>query len=593
MSRQMETLSKPISGGEFLIRESDPTDIFTPDDYTEEQRLLRDTIRDFLDREVEPLKAEFDTRKGTELAPGILEKLGELGFLAISSPESVGGMGADIKTDLAVSEVMSDSFSFSQALGIQRGLGINTILFYGTKEQKEKYLPGLVSANIKCAYCLTEPGAGSDANSGKTKATLSEDGKYYILNGQKMWITNSGFADIFSVFCKIEDDENLSCLIVEKEWGVKLGAEEHKLGIHGSSTRQVFFDQVKVPVENILGIRNRGFKIAMNALNMGRLMIGVAGSAIAKRAFRLGVTYANERIQFGQPIASFGAIQEKVAKMAIKIYALESAWHRLGGDMDRAYDDLVSNGGDLLQSKQSVAQEFATECSIIKVFGSEVEQFVVDEALQMHGGMGFSGESEISMHYRNIRGNRIYEGTNEINRLVIPGTILRYVMKGKLDLMSAAMQAFNELQSGRLTAADGSASFDVFALGFLENCKKVAILIAGQAMQKFEAAIQQEQEVLSRLADGIMQVYVLESVILRMLKSQSEVKQAIVQVLLHDSADLLKAVAREVVFASTDGDMALMSLKAINKLLQLPVTNVIAHRKAIARHFIEQNEYKI
>ncbi|MBQ4818988.1 acyl-CoA dehydrogenase family protein [Aquimarina sp. MMG016] len=592
----MESKLETIKGGEFLIKTSDPNTIFTPEDYTEEQHMLRDAIRDFINKEIEPLKEVFDSKEGTEIAPEILEKLGELGFLAISVPESIGGMGCDIKTDLVASEVMSDSFSFSQTLGVQRGLGVNTILFYGTEAQKNKYLDDILIGKLKCSYCLTEPGAGSDANSGKTKATLSEDGKHYILNGQKMWITNAGFADIFSVFCKIEGDENLSCLIVEKEWGVKLGVEENKLGIHGSSTRQVFFENVKVPVENLLGERNKGFKIAMNALNMGRLMIGVAGSAIGKRAFRLGVQYANQRVQFKKTISSFGAIQEKIAKMAIDIYAIESGWNRLGGDMDNVYDEFIVEGLDPLRAKQKVAQEFAAECAMIKVFGSEVEQFVVDEALQMHGGMGFSGESEISIHYRNIRGNRIYEGTNEINRLVIPGTILKYVLKGKLPLIQSATQAFQDLQSGNLKPADSNKSFKEFALDFLENCKKSAILISGQVMQKFQQDIQEQQEVLSRLADIITQVYILEGVILRTLKNQEknkEIREAMSSICMHTSAGHIKTAVKEVVSASAEGDIALMTIKAINKLLQLPVRNIIEDRRTIATHFIKENQYKI
>jgi len=297
----MEKNKKITKGGSFLIQRTSSENLFTPEDYTEEQTMLRTSIRSFLDQEIEPNKAIFDSKEGVLLAPEKLEKLGDLGFLGLSVPEEFGGFGCDIKTDLVASEIMSDSFSFSQTLGIQRGLGINTILFYGNTDQKETYLKDIISGKTKCSYCLTEPSAGSDANSGKTKAVYSEDGKHFILNGQKMWITNSGFADLFSVFCKIEDDANLSCLLVEKEWGIKLGAEENKLGIHGSSTRQVFFEDVKVPVKNLLGERNKGFKIAMNALNMGRLMIGIAGSAISKRAFKLGVSYANERIQFGKP----------------------------------------------------------------------------------------------------------------------------------------------------------------------------------------------------------------------------------------------------------------------------------------------------
>ncbi len=585
-----------IKGGEFLIKTSDPSTVFTPEDYTEEQHMLRGAIRDFINKEIEPLKQTFDSKDGIEITPSILEKLGELGFLAISVPESIGGMGCDIKTDLAASEIMSDSFSFSQTLGVQRGLGVNTILFYGTKAQKEKYLDYILSAKLKCSYCLTEPGAGSDANSGKTKAVLSDDGKHYILNGQKMWITNAGFADIFSVFCKIEDDENLSCLIVEKEWGVKLGVEEHKLGIHGSSTRQVFFEDIKVPVENLLGERNKGFKIAMNALNMGRLMIGIAGSAIGKRAFRLGVQYANQRIQFKKPISSFGAIQEKIAKMATKIYAIESGWNRLAGDMDNLYDEFIAEGIEPLKAKQQVAQEFAAECSIIKVFGSEIEQFVVDEALQMHGGMGFSGDSEISIHYRNIRGNRIYEGTNEINRLVIPGTIMKYALKGKLPLMQSALQAFQDLQSGNLIPANSTKPFGEFALHFLDNCKKSAILVSGQAMHKFQQAIQEEQEVLSRLSDIITQVYTLEGVLLRTLKCKNQnqdIREAMCKIYMHAVADHLKIAAKEVVFATTKEDTASTTLKAINRLIQLPVHNIIEDRRAIATHFIQENKYKI
>ncbi|WP_299433294.1 acyl-CoA dehydrogenase family protein [uncultured Aquimarina sp.] len=592
----MESKLEIIKGGEFLIKSSDPNTVFTPEDYTEEHHMLREAIRDFLNKEIEPLKDVFDSKKGTEIAPEILEKLGDLGFLAISVPENIGGMGCDIRTDLAASEIMSDSFSFSQTLGIQRGLGVNTILFYGTQAQKAKYLDDILSGKLKCSYCLTEPGAGSDANSGKTKASISEDGKHYILNGQKMWITNAGFADVFSVFCKIEDDENLSCLIVEKEWGVKLGVEENKLGIHGSSTRQVFFENVKVPVENLLGERNKGFKIAMNSLNMGRLMIGVAGSAIAKRGFRLGVQYANQRIQFKKPIASFGAIQEKIANMAIRIYAIESGWNRLGGDMDTLYDEFIAEGLDPLIAKQKVAQEFAAECAVIKVFGSEVEQYVIDEALQIHGGMGFSGESEISIHYRNIRGNRIYEGTNEINRLVIPGTILKYALKGKLPLMESAMQAFQELQSGNLKPADSSKPFGEFALDFLENCKKCAMLISGQAMQKFQQDIQEEQEVLSRLADIISQIYMLEGVILRTLKNKEQhqsVREAISSTFMHTSADLIKIAAKDVIFAASEGDMGLTNLKAIHKLLQLPMRNIIMDRRTIATYFIQENQYKI
>ncbi|RXJ51186.1 acyl-CoA dehydrogenase family protein [Gelidibacter gilvus] len=585
-----------INGGAFLIYTADSESVFTPEDYTEDQLLIRASVREFLDREIEPIKDVFDTKEGTKIAPEKLELLGELGFLGLSVPEKFGGMGCDIKTDMAASEIMSDSFAFAQSMGVQRGLGINTILFYGTPEQQEKYLGGIIAGKIKCSYCLTEPGAGSDANSGKTKATLSADGKHYILNGQKMWITNAGFADVFSVFCKIDGDENLSCLIVEKAWGVTLGAEEDKMGIHGSSTRQVFFEDVKVPVENLLGERNKGFKIAMNALNLGRLFIGIAGSGISKRAFKLGVTYANQRVQFNQTIASYGAIQEKIAKMAVSIYALESSWNRLAGDMDTMYDVFMSETSNELLSKQKVAQEYATECAIIKVFGSEVEQFVVDESLQIHGGMGYSNESDISVLYRNIRGNRIYEGTNEINRLLIPGTILKLAFKGKIPLMEEVMKTFGDLQAGNLKPADPTVSFADFSLEFLDNCKKVAQLVCGQAMQKFQQDIEKEQEVLSRLSDIISQVYILESVVLRSIKNkshQTELREAITSIFIYESAKILNDAAQEVIYASAAPEMALMSFKAIKKLIQLPAEHIIEKRRVVAKHFIEENKYKL
>ncbi|MEL6864684.1 MAG: acyl-CoA dehydrogenase family protein, partial [Bacteroidota bacterium] len=480
----METATKVlIKGGEFILKEAAPESVFTPEEYNEEQRMFRKAMRDFLDKEVEPLKEQFDSVAGTKLAPALLEKMGDLGFFGIAIPEQYGGLNYDFKTDLAFGEIASDSFAFSQSIGVQSGLAIYPILLYGTEEQKEKYLPPIVAGKTKLSYCLTEPSAGSDANSGKTKAVLSEDQSHFILNGQKMWITNSGFADVFAVFCKIEEDENLSCLIVEKEWGVTLGAEERKMGIHGSSTRQVFFENVKVPIANLLGTRNKGFKIAMNALNGGRIKIAVACTAIAKRAFRLAVQHANQRVQFKQAIANFGAIQHKIALMATRIYALESSWNRAAHQVDEVYEALLAQGTDPLAAKIQSLAEFAIECAITKVYGSEVEQFVVDEALQIHGGMGYSAESEISTHYRNIRGNRIYEGTNEINRILIPTMLLRKAMKGEMPLMEAAMNTFEEVQRGAAKPAiEGEQPYEL-AQSFLANAKKAFLLIAGQSVQ--------------------------------------------------------------------------------------------------------------
>jgi alkylation response protein AidB-like acyl-CoA dehydrogenase len=584
-------------GGEFLIKASRPEDIFTPEDYTEEQHMFRKSMRDFLDKELEPVKEKFDTVEGTTIAPGLLEQMGELGFHGIGVPDSFGGLGADFKTELAFGEIASDSFSFAQSIGVHTGLGIYPVLYYGTPEQQAKYLPDIIAAKTKCSYCLTEPGSGSDANAARSRAVLSADGTHYVLNGQKMWITNSGFADVFFVFCKIEDDKNLSCLIVHKEYGVKLGAEERKLGIHGSSTRQVFFEDVKVPVENLIGERDKGFKIAMNALNAGRIKIAVANSAIAKRAFRLGVSYANQRVQFGQPIASFGAIQRKIATMATRIYANDSAWNRVAHQVDQVLEHMIVGGMPELEAKQRSVAEFALECAMTKVYGSEMEQLVVDEALQIHGGMGYSAESEISTLYRNIRGNRIYEGTNEINRLLMPTTLLRKAMKGEVALMPAAMQAFQDLQAGKLNPpADNGEPFGL-ELAFLAVAKQVTILAAGQAMQRFQEAIKDEQEVLMELADMLTQVFMYESALLRAIKHRDkpsmEVTHAMVTVLMHDTAEVLRRAMREVVCASAKGDMADMTVKALIRLLNLPAHDLKETRRKIAAHFIARNAYEL
>ena len=584
---------KAIKGGEFLLTKSDYSTVFTPEDYTEEQKMFRSSMRDFLNKEVEPIKEKFDTKEGTELAPGLLEKMGELGFHGIGVPEEYGGLNCDMKTELAFGEIASDSFAFSQSIGVHTGLGVYPILLYGTEEQKKRYLNDIVTAKIKCSYCLTEPGSGSDANSGKTKAIFNQGQSHYILNGQKMWITNSGFADVFFVFCKIEDDENLSCLIVHKEWGVKLGAEEKKLGIHGSSTRQVFFENVEVPVENLLGERNKGFKIAMNALNAGRIKIGVANTAIGKRAFKLGINYANERIQFGEKIANFGAIKEKIATMAARLYGLESSWNRSAQHIDEVYEELVDQGQDKLEAKIKSCAEYAMECAIIKVYGSEVESYIVDEALQIHGGMGFSGESEISVHYRNVRGNRIYEGTNEINRILTPTMLLRKAMKRELPFMEKTMALFQELMSGQLKAVEEENQPLVLIENFIEIAKKATLLTTGIAVQKFQQEIKSEQEVLMHLADMMIPLFILESALLRAQKQQASVYTNLTLILMYETSELLSKHAKEVIFASSSNKEAMQNYKGINRLFQLPHRNLKELRREVANHFIVRNEYKL
>jgi len=584
-----------LKGGEFLFKNTIPESIFTPEDYSEEQLMFRSSIRKFLDTEIEPIKEKFDSEEGTVIAPKLLEKMGEMGFHALAVPEEYGGLNCNLKTELAFGEIASDSFAFAQSIGVHTGLGIYPVLFYGTHEQKANYLTKIISAEIKCSYCLTEPEAGSDASSVKTKAVLNDDKTHYILNGQKMWITNSGFADVFFVFCKIEEDENVSCLIVHKEWGVTLGEEEKKLGIKGSSTRQVFFENVKVPVENLLGERNKGFKIAMNALNMGRLKIAVANSAISKRAFNKAVEYAEARRQFGTSISNFGAIQWKIANMATKIYTLETAWNRTAQQIDEMYEHLLKEENNPLDTKIKAVAEYAIECSMNKVFGSETEAYVVDEALQIYGGMGYSAENEISVHYRNIRGNRIYEGTNEINRILISTTLLRKALKGELPLYDAAMQAFQQLQNKK-TISDNFTEQEK-ANTFIENCKQALLLICGLAAQHFQKDIQNEQEVLMHISDMMTNIYMLESMYLRTYKHETKtnfsVRQQMLNVYMYEISDKMKATSKEVIFACTEGAQALEYVKSIQGLFNLPYLNIKNERRAVAQHFIKQRQYKL
>ncbi len=591
----MTAIKKIIKGGEFLLEDSLYNDIFTAEEYSEEQIMFRTSMRDFLNKEIEPIKEKFDTKEGAKLAPGLLEKMGELGFHGIGVPEEYGGLNCDMKTEMAFGEIASDSFAFSQSIGVHTGLGVYPILFYGNDTQKEKYLKDIVSAKIKCSYCLTEPSAGSDANAGKSKAVYSNDKQHFILNGQKMWITNSGFADVFFVFCKIENDENLSCLIVHKEWGVKLGAEENKLGIHGSSTRQVFFENIKVPAENLLGERNKGFKIAMNALNAGRIKIGVANTAIGKRAFKLGINYANEREQFGSKISTFGAIQEKIATMAIKLYGLESSWNRAAHQIDQSFNQIIENGENQIEAKIKSVAEYAMECAIIKVYGSETESFIVDESLQIHGGMGFSAESEISVHYRNVRGNRIYEGTNEINRLLIPTMLFRKAMKGELPLMEKTMALFNDLMSGSLSKIDEGNVLYENENNFLSVAKKATLLVAGIAVQQFQEKIKDEQEVLTHLSNMIIPLYIFESALLRAQKhnSKAAIYKQMTTLLMHETSLQLSNNAKEVIYAASNKDQALSSYKSINRLIQLPFCNLKELRRKIAHHFITKNKYNL
>lgn len=434
-----------LKGGEFLIKETQAQDIFIPEEWTEEQLMVGETCSNFIAQEVAPVMDRLETLEAG-LMPSLLDKAGELGLLGISIPEEYGGFGKDFTTSMLVTEKLGGGGCFAVAFAAHTGIGALPTLYFGNKEQKAKYIPKLATGEWKAAYCLTEPSSGSDANSGKTKAVLSADGKHYILNGQKMWITNAGFADIFTVFAKIDNDENLSAFIVEKSFGgITLNPEEKKMGIKGSSTRQVFFNDCKVPVENLLSDRQNGFKIAVNILNLGRIKLAGAVLGGCKHVVNNAVNYANERIQFGKPISSFGAIKYKLAEQAIRMFATESATYRASFDMETATKSFIEGGMDEILAKLKGVEQFAVEAAILKVHASEVLDYVVDEGVQIYGGMGFSAEAPMDRAYRDSRINRIFEGTNEINRMLIIDMMMKKAMKGELDLMTAAMAVGKEI----------------------------------------------------------------------------------------------------------------------------------------------------
>jgi alkylation response protein AidB-like acyl-CoA dehydrogenase len=588
---------KAIKGGEFIIRKTNPEDIFTPEEWSEEQRMIAQMCEDFIRMEIEPKLDEID--KMTEgLMPSILDKAGELGMLGLSVPEELGGMGVDFKTSLLATEVLGKGYSFSVAFGAHTGIGTLPILYYGTEEQKAKYVPKLASGEWKASYCLTEPSSGSDANSGKTKAVLSEDGKHYIINGQKMWITNGGFADVMTVFAKIDDDEKLTAFIVDAHSeGISLNPEEKKMGIKGSSTRQVFFNNVKVPVENMLSERQNGFKIALNILNIGRIKLAAGVLGGAKEAVTLSVNYANEREQFGRPISKYGAIRAKLAEQVIRCYVTESATYRAGQNIDDAIAQLIADGMDKGQATLKGIEEFAAECALLKVLGSEAIDYVVDEGVQIHGGMGYSAESKIERAYRDSRINRIFEGTNEINRMLTVDMILKRAMKGELDLMGPAMKIAGELMSIPETpeVPEGPLAQEFV---YLENFKKAILMVAGSAVQKLMMTLAKEQEVLMAIADMAMWTYAAESTLLRVQKKidkegaeacASEI--AIVKTYFIDSADNINKTAKDALNAFAEGDELRMMLMGLKRFTKTEPFNTKEARQQIALKVIEANKY--
>lgn len=588
-----------MKGGEFLIRDVHHSEIFTPEEWSEEQQMIAQTCDDFIVQEITPVLDRIDKME-EGLMPSLLEKAGELGMLGMSVPEELGGMGVDFKTSLLATERLGTGHSFSVAYGAHTGIGTLPLLYYGTSGQKERYIPKLASGEWKAAYCLTEPNSGSDANSGKTKAVLSDDGTYYTLNGQKMWITNGGFAHLFTVFAKIGDDKNLSAFIVEaNSEGISLNPEEKKLGIKGSSTRQVFFNNVKVPAENLLSERENGFKIALNILNIGRIKLAAGVLGGSKQSITDSIKYANEREQFGRAISKYGAIRYKLAEQAIRTFVVESAIYRAGQNIDDAIADLVAGGMEKGPATLKGIEQFAAECAILKVAGSECLDYVVDEAVQIYGGMGYSAESPVERSYRDSRINRIFEGTNEINRMLTVDMILRRALKGELDLMGPAMKVAGELMSipDMAETPEGPLGAERQALaGF----KKTILMVAGSAVQKLMQTLSKEQEVLMNVADIAIWIYQAESALLRVEKlieqkgeAAAAIQIAIVKTYFYDVADRIEKAGKDAVLSFAEGDEARMMLTGLKRFTKTAHVNPKALRQEIAQHLIEAGEYKL
>jgi len=586
-----------IKGGEFLIKETKAEDIFIPEQWNEEQLMIAQTCQEFLAQEVHPNLDRIDNQE-EGLMESLLEKAGELGLLGISIPEEYGGFGKDFVTTMLTTEVTGAGHSYSVAMAAHTGIGTLPILYYGNEEQKARYIPKLASGEWKACYCLTEPGSGSDANSGKTKAILSEDGKHYVLNGQKMWITNGGFADVFTVFAKIDDDETLSAFILEKGYeGLTLNAEEKKLGIKGSSTRQVFFNNVKVPVENMLSTRENGFKIALNILNIGRIKLAGAAMGGCKGIISQTINYANEREQFGRAISKYGAIRYKIAQQAIKTFATESATYRASQNIDDAIQALEAGGMAHSDAILKGVEEFAIECAILKVDGSETLDYVVDEGLQVYGGMGYSAEAPMERSYRDARINRIFEGTNEINRMLIVDMLLKRAMKGELDLMGPAQAVAGELMS---IPEFGDQEEGLFVLEHkaLANYKKVALMVAGSAAQKLMMELSKQQEILMNIADLVIDTYMAESTLLRVEKMVSmkgekacAAQIAIAKTLVYDTADKINKAGKDALNSFAEGDELRMMLMGLKRFTKLDAFNPREARQLIAQGLINENKY--
>jgi alkylation response protein AidB-like acyl-CoA dehydrogenase len=588
--------NKLLKSGEFLVREVEAKDIFIPEEFNEEQKMIAQTCSDFLNAEVYP-NLEKVEKGDRELMRSMLKNSGELGMMGVSIPEELGGFGQSFVTQMLVAETTGAGYSFSVAYMAHCGIGTLPIMYYGNKYQREKYVTKLATGELIGAYCLTEPGAGSDANSGKTNAKLTEDGKHYILNGQKMWITNAGFADVLTVFAKIDNDRVLSAFIVESNLpGVVIGPDEHKMGIKGSSTAQIYFNDVKVPVENLLGKRGEGFRIALSILHMGRLKLGANVVGAAKKAITDSVRYANERKQFGVLISGFGALKHKMAQQVIRLFASESAVYRVSSDIDNLLHSMIETCGDYGRGAIEAISHYAVEAAMLKVVGSEMLDYVADEAVQIHGGMGYSAEMAVERGYRDSRINRIFEGTNEINRLLVVDTAMKRAMKGDFPLYAVAEKLSADISNLAEIRVNGESYFDE-KNRYIRNFKKVILLCINGVSKKFGKGLVYEQEVLNNIAEMMMETYISESLSLRVeklsgMRQDVSLYRDMLDVNIFDAANIVRKSSLDAAGAFADDETRTGLLDAIDNLTRVECINVKDARRRIAEKLIEDNEYK-
>ena len=586
-----------LDGGEFILKDISPDEVFSPEDFSEEQKMIKDTVIEFIDREIWPQKMRFE-EKDYDLTVEMMKKIGDLGLLGVNVDQNYGGLGMDFVSTMLVCDYISGSSgSLATAYGAHTGIAILPIYLYGNEEQKNEYLPKLTSGEWFGSYCLTEPTAGSDANSGKTKAELSEDGTHYLISGHKIWISNAGFANLFIVFARIEDDKNLTGFIVPNDPnnGIKLSEEEKKLGIHSSSTRQVFFEKTKVPIENLLGERNGGFKIAMNALNVGRIKLGAGNLDGQRRVISGAVDYANNRVQFKQPISNFGSIKEKIAMMATSCYAGESSCYRAASDVQSKIDEYVSNGLSKQESELKGVEDFAIECSILKVGVSEDMQNCADEGIQIFGGMGLSAETPMESAWRDARIGRIYEGTNEINRMLMVGMLLKKAKKGELDLMSALQNSMKDNGEDRV----GSIDELKHEISIVNNFKKVFLLIMSKAFEKYGEEIEKNQQVLLALSDIMIETYFSESTLKRTIKNikRSSVNDQSHQIemaklYIYEASQIILKKSKDIIISSCDAKTQKDLLDKTEQLVSYSENpNIFEIKKSIADKIISENKY--